>query len=193
MPLSPPGPIESARLITRIVETSDLPGLLRVNGDDEVTQFLPYATWRSPSDAQAWFDRMAGIQATGTALQFVIVEKESNTPVGTCLLFRYDEGSSRVELGYVLGRAHWGRGYMREALDSLLAHAFHGMGVRKVEAEVNPVNAASVRILENIGFTREGIARQRWVNARKEAYDVALYGLLKNEHAVQNANPRRTG
>jgi [ribosomal protein S5]-alanine N-acetyltransferase len=189
MPLSPPPPIESQRLVVRIVERSDLPGLLLVNGDDEVTHFLPYATWQSAADADAWFDRMAGIQATGTALQFVVVEKETGTPVGTCLLFRYDQGSSRVELGYVLGRAHWGRGYMREALRALLGHAFDGMGVRRVEAEVNPANVASVRILESIGFVKEGVARQRWVDAQKEPYDVALYGLLRHEH---NEAPRRT-
>lgn len=183
MPLSPPELIESPRLLVRIVEKSDLPDLMRMNGDREVTRFLPYPTWESIADGEAWFDRMRGIQAAGTALQFVIVDKRTHAAIGTCLVFRYDEGSRRAELGYALGRSHWGSGYMREALHATIHHAFRAMGLRRLEAEVNPTNAASVRLLERLGFVREGVLRQRWVSAQ-QPYDVAIYGLLSHEFAT---------
>src|SRR4051794_29466496 len=103
MPLKNPGSIETERLTLRVVTEADLPALLQVNGDDEVTRFLPYATWHSIADAEAWYARTAGIQASGTALQFVLNSKASNTAIGTFLVFRFDEGSARAELGYVLG------------------------------------------------------------------------------------------
>lgn len=181
MPLAALQSIESPRTRLRIVERSDLPALMRVNGSDEVTRFLPYATWNCQADADAWFDRMAGVQASGTALQFVLVEKATQEVIGTCLLFRYDEGSNRAELGYVLGRPRWGVGLMTEALHALVGHAFEGLGIRRLEAEVNPANAASVRVLERLGFTREGLLRQRWVT-EGQAYDVAVYGLLRHEY-----------
>jgi [ribosomal protein S5]-alanine N-acetyltransferase len=57
------------------------------------------------------------------------------------------------------------------------------MGLRRLEAEVNPQNHASSRLLQTIGFTKEGVLRQRWVDRREdEAYDVAVYGLLKHEY-----------
>ena len=181
MPLLAPESIESARLSLRIVQRSDLPALLVVNGDPQVTRFLPYPTWSTLADGEAWFERMHGIQAGGAALQFVVIERQKGEPVGTCLLFRYDEGSRRAELGYVLGRAYWGRGYMLEALHALLTHAFESMGLRRVEAEVNPANVPSTRLLERIGFVQEGVLRQRWVDAG-QPYDVCAYGLLRHEY-----------
>lgn len=180
MPLTPPAPVETPRLVVRPIAETDLPGLLAVNGDDAVTQFLPYATWRSPDDAAAWYQRIAGLQATGNAVQFVVLSRDDASVVGACLLFNFNEGSARAELGYVLGRAHWGRGFAREAVAALVDTAFGAMGLRRLEAEVNPLNRPSVRLLQSLGFTREGLLRQRWVGKGK-TYDVELHGLLSAE------------
>jgi [ribosomal protein S5]-alanine N-acetyltransferase len=180
VPLVAPGPIETARLHVRAVAEADLPALLAVNGDVEVTRFLPYPAWATLADGEAWLKRMNGIQAGGTALQFVIVDMQAGHAIGTCLLFGHDEGSARAELGYVLARACWGRGLMHEALTALLGCAFTRMGLRRLEAEVNPHNAASGRALQRLGFTREGLLRQRWVD-KGEAHDVEAYGLLRHE------------
>ena len=188
MPLVDPGPVASERVIVRLLRDTDLPALMEVNGDEAVTAMLPYAAWRSLDDARAWHDRMAGIQATGMALQFVVESRSSGQAIGTCLLFRFDEGSARVELGYVLGRAHWGRGLMKEALAALLGRAFDAMGVRRVEAEVDPRNAASAGLLRRLGFTREGLLRQRWVT-QGEAKDVELFGLLRGEWPPARPTP----
>jgi ribosomal-protein-alanine N-acetyltransferase len=180
VPLIAPHAIESERLLIRLVRAADLPALLDVNSSAEVTALLPYARWESLADGEAWLKRMEAIQATGLALQFVIVSKASGLAIGTCLLFRYEEASARAELGYVLGRAHWGRGLMDEALRALIGCAFDSMGLRRLEAEVDSRNRASARLLGRLGFTREGLLRQRWV-AKGEARDVEMHGLLRGE------------
>ena len=180
MPLTAPNTIESDRLRVRIVAESDLPALLRVNSDEEVLKHLPYPIWNSMTDADAWYQRMLGIQSTGSALQFALIEKRSALAVGTCLLFRFEEASARAELGFVLGRPHWGLGYMREALTAIIDSAFDNMSLRRLEAEVNPRNQPSRKLLERLGFVKEGLLRQRWVT-RGEAYDVEVFGLLRHE------------
>lgn len=167
-------------MVVRLVTEADLPDLFAVNGDDEVTRFLPYPTWRTMDDARAWFERMAGIQATGTALQFVVVLRESGRAIGTCLVFRHDEKSARAELGWVMGRAAWGQGLMQEALGALIGHAFSAMGLRRLEAEISPRNEASLRLAKRLGFTREGLLREKWLNHGQPA-DVEVYGLLRHE------------
>ncbi len=180
MSLIAPDPFETARLRVRRVTRGDLPALLHVNSDDGVTQFLPYATWQNLDDAEAWMQRVEKSQASGTAWQFVVADKGSDQAIGTCLIFRHDEGSARAELGYVLGRARWGGGYMFEALRALLDQAFTVMALRRIEAEVDPNNVASLALLERLGFTREGRARERWMN-RGTPIDVVTFGLLKRE------------
>lgn len=178
-----PPPLETPRLRVRPVAEHDVPDLLAVNGDAEVTRFLPYPVWASLADGQAWHQRMAAMQAAGSAWQLVIVDKASNAAIGTCLLFRFEPASGRAELGYVLGRAHWGCGCMAEALGAVIGCAFGVAGLRRLEAEVNPANTASTRLLHRLGFTQEGVLRQRWVT-RGEPYDVAVFGLLSHEWRV---------
>ncbi len=183
MPLIEPPPIVTPRLLLRLATPADLQALMAVNGDDAVTEFLPYDSWRGLDDAQAWLQRTETQRATGTTLQFVVVHHAGTDPplvIGTCLLFRFDEGSARCELGYVLGRAFWGQGLMREALVALIDTAFGSLGLRRLEAEVAPANAASAGLLQRLGFVREGLARQRWVS-KGAARDVISFGLLRDE------------
>jgi ribosomal-protein-alanine N-acetyltransferase len=172
--------IEAPRLFLRPVAAPDLPDLQVVNGDPEVTRFLPYETWRAPADAEAWLARMEAMVAAGTGQVFVLVRRSDERVVGTLLLFKYDEGSARVELGYVLGRAAWRQGLMREAVAAACATAFDELGMRRIEAEVHPENVASCALLLQAGFTLEGTLRQRW-RAKGETYDTHMYGLLAED------------
>lgn len=179
-PTVAPPLLETPRLRVRPVAAHDVPDLLAVNSDAEVTRFLPYPAWTSLADGLAWHQRMLALQAAGSAWQLVVIDKASHTVIGTCLLFRFEPASGRAELGYVLGRAHWGHGCMAEALGAVINWAFGVAGLRRLEAEVNPANGASTRLLQRLGFTQEGLLRQRWV-ARGQPYDVAVFGLLGHE------------
>jgi RimJ/RimL family protein N-acetyltransferase len=167
--------------VVRSLRREDLGDLFEVNGDDEVTAFLPYPTWRDAADGDAWYERMRGFDEAGSARQLVVERRDDGMAIGTALVFRHDEGSARAELGYVIGRAHWRQGYAREALAALCAHAFDAMSLRRLEAEVNPDNVASNALLRSLGFTLEGRLRERWT-AKGRSYDANVYGLLAGEH-----------
>jgi [ribosomal protein S5]-alanine N-acetyltransferase len=186
MSLAAPEFVQTPRLYIRRVHELDLSALFLVNGNDEVTRFLPYATWVTPRDAMAWLARMRGQEAAGTALQLVVIEGATHVPVGSIVLHRHDEPSLRAEIGYVLGRPWWGRGYMREALAAVCDTAFTTMGLRRLEAEVDPGNTPSIRLLQTLGFAHEGVLRQRWT-AKGRTHDVNVYGLLSDEWADQQA------
>jgi RimJ/RimL family protein N-acetyltransferase len=182
VPLSDPGTIDCARVQVRRVRESDLPALMDVSGDPRVTRFLPYETWTSPNDANAWYRRMEDLMAPGTALQLVVVEKRSSLAIGTCLLFRFEERSARAEIGYALAHSAWNKGYMREALTALVDCAFTLLSLRRLEAEVDPRNIASAGLMTRLGFTREGLLRERWIT-KGEPTDVLVFGLLETEWA----------
>ena len=177
MTLTPLPAVRTTRLLVRAVAEADLADLLVVNGDDEVTRYLPYATWRSREDAAAWLARMEALCATGTARQLVIERRSDRKVIGTVLLFHFDEPSARVELGYVVGRTFWRQGYAREALQAVCRHVFEEMNIRRIEAEARPDNVASNELLLALGFTHEGRLRGRWV-AKGETYDTNIYGCL---------------
>jgi ribosomal-protein-alanine N-acetyltransferase len=178
--LSFPPPLLTPRLQLRPVAEADLPDLLAVNGDEATTRFLPYVPWASLADGQAWLQRIQTRQAAGDTLQFVLALRETGQVVGSCLLFRFEPGSARAELGYVLGRAHWRQGLMREGLQALISAAFGPLGLRRLEADVHPDNAASLGLLASLGFQREGLLRQRWT-AKGQTSDSVMLGLLRDD------------
>ena len=148
--------LESDRVVVRAIDPSDLEPLMEVNGDEEVTKYLPYRTWKTLDDAREWYDRMISMQSRGLAIQLVVAEKPSRRAIGTCLLFRFDDKREHAELGYVLGRAHWGQGYMREALATLMEGAARKLGIRTLDAVVDVRNEASWRLIERLGFRKVG-------------------------------------
>ena len=185
--------IDTERLLIRVVAPCDLPALLEINSKDEITRYVPYKTWVTTADSVAWLERMEKLQAAGGVVQMVIVERQSQQVIGACLLFAYDEASSRAEIGYVLGRPYWGQGLMIEAIDAVVKFGFEQLGLRRLEATVDPRNAASLKLIERLGFSNEGTRRQR-VLMKGMLVDQRLYGLLQDEWRVtRHRAPGATG
>lgn len=184
MPLPPTIHVRTDRLLIRPVTAADLDDLLTVNGDDTVTHFLPYATWQSHADGVAWLAHVEARTAGGSGQQLVIERTADRKVIGAILLFRYDDASARLEVGYVLGRHAWRQGYAIEALRGVIGRAFTEWGIRRIEAEVNPDNSASTALLLRLGFVQEGRLRQRWV-AKGRTYDTYIYGCLAAEWGSQ--------
>lgn len=123
---------------------------------------------------------------SGSHAQLGIELKCARRVIGTCTLFNFHEQSRRAEVGYILHREFWGNGYMTEALSYLIDYAFAKLGLNRLEADIDPRNAASARLLERLGFVREGLLRQRWI-VGDEVSDTGFYGLLANERAITHA------
>jgi RimJ/RimL family protein N-acetyltransferase len=76
----------------------------------------------------------------------------SDELIGTVTLINLDLTHRRAEIGYALGRDHWGNGYIQEALQALITYAFDELNLHRLEADVDPRNAPSIRTLERLGF-----------------------------------------
>jgi RimJ/RimL family protein N-acetyltransferase len=106
--------------------------------------------------------------------------RTSGEVVGTCTLARIDRQHRRAELGYALGRAHWGSGLAAEAVGAVIRYAFESLDLHRLEADVDPRNGPSLRLLERFGFRSEGLLRERY-HVAGEIQDAAIYGLLRSE------------
>ncbi len=115
-----------------------------------------------------------------TAWLFGIEARADGVLVGMCTLFNLAAESRRAELGYLLDRRHWGTGLMYEATSALLSYGFRTLQLNRVEADVDPRNLGSVRLLERLGFVREGLLRARWI-VSSEISDSAIYGILASQ------------
>jgi RimJ/RimL family protein N-acetyltransferase len=141
------------------------------------------------SQAQARVERAMGYFAARVGFRWTMARAADDRFIGHISVFNFHDESARAELGYGLDRRHWGQGLMREALTTVIDYAFGPLGLRRLEADTHPSNAASMRALERLGFVQEGLMRERWQVA-DEISDTAFWGLLAKDWAVR---PRAGG
>ena len=125
--------------------------------------------WSPPAgpglfDESHWQGRLAVAAdewRAGTAARFVLVPlDDAGVIAGTCNYTQIMRGPFQAcYLGYQASRSHQGRGLMTEALTALNAFAFRAMSLHRIMANYVPANERSARLLERLGFTREGLAR----------------------------------
>jgi RimJ/RimL family protein N-acetyltransferase len=172
--------LQTARLDLRPLVPSDAPALLALKSDPVVMRYGSTPPWSDPQVAIDYIQRDLQGMAAGTYVQLAIIRREDAELIGMCSFHLLDVQCRRAELGYSLVVSAWGRGYANEAVRALLDWGFGHLELNRVEADIDPRNAASARALERLGFTREGHLRERWIVAGAKS-DSLIYGLLADE------------
>ncbi len=170
--------LRTSRLRLRPLTESDAPALFRIFEDPEVRRYLTRRQWKAVEEAQALIAQDRQALAEGRYLRLGLEPVDGGGIIGECSLFNLAEESRRAEIGYALGMATWGHGYMGEALTALVTFAFAELGLNRLEADIDPRNEASARTLDRLGFRTEGLLRERWIVAG-EISDSRIYGLLR--------------
>ena len=117
-----------------------------------------------------------------TIVHFKLIVKETNEVIGGCGYHNWYPGHSKAELGYVLTRDENKRkGYMSEAISTILEYGFNFMHLNRVEACIGPGNIASLSLIRKYGFTQEGYLRQHFIRDGK-IEDSMIFSLLKEEY-----------
>ncbi|MEO8670954.1 MAG: GNAT family N-acetyltransferase [Tahibacter sp.] len=175
----PPIPVlDTPRLRLRTYADTDVDALFALYADPRVTRYWSFAAWTERVQAEAYLERVRRERRHQEFYPWVIARREDDRMVGTTTLFSLSREHARCELGYSLQSAHWGRGYAREAVGAALGFAFEGLGLQRIESDIDPRNRASCNLVEKFGFQREGLLRERW-RVAGETTDSLLYGLLK--------------
>lgn len=170
--------LETERLLLRPLSRHDLEFVFRHFSDPEVNRYLldeEPVTTREQAQAIIDFYSLPGRKSYN---RWVIVRKVDARPVGTCGYHQWQTTHQRAEIGYDLEKASWRQGIMSEALGAMLPYGFEKMRLHRVEALVYTENDASIRLLERLGFQKEGILRQ-YFRRGENYYDHWLLSLLK--------------
>lgn len=147
----------------------------------ENTLVIPYPY--TEKDAEEWINgRIAHRKKQGCEVTFAIREP-GGMLIGAVGAGNFEVGSShRASIGYWLAKPYWGKGITTMALERYVDYAFPEFGVVKLVAEVYPWNPASARVLEKVGFTREGYLRSH-IKKGERLIDAIVYGLVRGDRA----------
>lgn len=172
--------LHGPRVDLRGFREDDLQDFFAMHSDPKVARYGSHPAFTELSQATERFERELRSRDSGRALAWVIADRSTDRLMGSTALFAIDHEQGRAELGYALRPSHWGKGFAQEAVRLVLTHAFDTLRLRRIEADIDPRNTASCKLVERLGFVREGLLRERW-NVADELCDAALYGLLASD------------
>ncbi len=172
--------ITTHRLTLRLISNDDVDAIFEIFSDAEVMRYWSTPPLADRAGAVELVNEIRDSFARQVMLKWGVARLADHRLIGTTTLYNLDFTNRRAELGYALGRKHWGQGYMHEALQALLSYAFETLDLRRLEADVDPRNQASIQTLERLGFQKEGFLRERW-EVGGEIQDALFYGLLRPE------------
>lgn len=175
--------LETERLILRPFIIEDVPFAFRNwMSDEKVTEFLRWPTNKEISVSERviseWIEEY---KKNKDFYQWAIVPKDLNEPIGTISVVDMNERVDMVHIGYCIGSKWWRNGYMSEAFSRIIPFLFEEVGAKRIEAQHDPNNPASGKVMEKCGLKYEGTLRKAdWSN--KGIVDAAMYALLAEEY-----------
>ena len=172
--------LESERLRIRHPLPTDAEALFDLFSDADALRYWSHGPLADLDAAQAYLADIETGWREGRSYRWAITHEEADRLIGTVTLLAWSQDNRRAEIGFILHPAYHGRGLAAEAVRTVLAFGFGPMGLHRVEADVDPENEGSLRLLERIGFQREGLLRQRWFTFGTWK-DTVLLGLLADE------------
>jgi RimJ/RimL family protein N-acetyltransferase len=174
----------TARLRLRPVAADDADALYSLHSDARVLRYWDSPPWADRARAERFVRASRQMADDGTGVRLAVDRASDSTFIGWCSLGRWNPDYRSAALGYCYGEAAWGHGYATEAARALLGWAFDTLDVNRVQAETDTRNLASARVLEKLGFVREGTLREDCV-VDGDVSDSWVYGLLRREWTPQ--------
>ncbi len=169
--------IVTSRLLLREVTIADAAALFLLRSDPAVLRYLDKDPEKTVDETIGLINRVKKDKENNDGILWGITVKDSDTLVGTICFWRMQKEHYRAEIGYALHPAQQGKGIMDEAIKAVLQYGFETMQLHSVEANVNPANDASIKLLERNGFVKEAHFRENYYYNGK-FLDSVIYSLI---------------
>ncbi|WP_206444184.1 GNAT family N-acetyltransferase [Nocardioides turkmenicus] len=167
-------------MLLRDFEASDTDGVLSIVGDERVTYWLSFAS-RDRAEAQSMLDGILKRQLETPRSEYYLAIADSDSPETVIGFVRLGLGGVKAaDLGYALRHEWQGRGIARAAVSRMIEFGFGDLGLHRLTANIGPQNTASMRLVESLGFQREGTIRDH-VHTNGAWRDSVSFSLLEGE------------
>ncbi|MEK7474670.1 MAG: GNAT family N-acetyltransferase [Candidatus Coatesbacteria bacterium] len=171
--------IETERLLIREFRETDFLTTHEYGSDLETTRYTLFGP-NEEKDTRDFLARVVAEQGSEarTGFDLAIELKAGSRHIGGITL--WIRGKETGEIGYVIHKDYWGKGYVPEAARALVNHAFRTLKLHRVYARCHTDNAGSVRVMEKLGMRREGhLRKDLWMKGYwRDSY---LYAILDEE------------
>jgi ribosomal-protein-alanine N-acetyltransferase len=172
--------IKTERLILRNLRASDAADVLVFRGDP-IVQKYDDPTIHTVEEAQIFINELQAEYKAKEGIGWGVTLADQDVVIGAIGFHHWDHYHRRAETGYGLAHEYWGKGIGSEALKAMVRFGFNQMNLNRIYARTIADNHGSVRLLERLGFQREGTQRKHSWEDDGTFHDSAIYGLLHDE------------
>jgi RimJ/RimL family protein N-acetyltransferase len=180
--------LRAPRLTLRTLTEADVADVLAVFSDPLVLRYWDGPLMTTQQVAMQYIERIHYGFRRRELMQWGIADGGTDAVIGTCTLTHLSATHQRAEIGFALRQARWRQGLGTEAVTTALDFAFAGLGLHRIEADVDPRNERSLRLLERLGFRREGHLRERYF-MNGERQDAVMMAVLRAEWQARTKDP----
>jgi RimJ/RimL family protein N-acetyltransferase len=173
--------LNTDRLRMRPFDDSDASDLFELHSSAYVLRYWDAPPWSERGRSEQFITACRQMAEEGTGARLAVVR--DGKFIGWCSLSRWNPNHRSASLGYCFSDAAWGHGYATEAARELLRWAFDALDLNRVQAETDTRNVASARVLEKLGFVREGTLREDCV-VNGQVSDSWVYGLIRRDWRI---------
>ena len=159
---------------------TDADALFALFADPQVMRYWSRPPMTAREEAVGFVEECLANFEARSHVGWVITARDDEEAIGTCTLFHFDARNRRAEIGYALRSDRWGHGLARDAVARAIDWGIAHLGLHRIEADIDPDNDASRRLLHALGFRTEGRMRERWIVGGNVA-DSEVLGLLASE------------
>ena len=170
-------PLTDGTVALREWTDADVEAMTAPLNDAEIARWTRVPSPYTRADAEDFLERMEARRATGEELALAIVSAADGELLGSMSVRVSSRENGRGELGYLVFERARGQGVATRAARLLARYAFERLDLRRVEILAAVGNAASQRVAEKAGFTREGVLRS-YMDNRGERLDMVAWSLL---------------
>lgn len=169
------------RLILRRITKDDSQDFFEIRSNKELMAALDKEPFQNLEELTSFLHKIDNGLDSNTAIAWAVCLKEDNKMIGHVGYHRIDFVNHRAEIGYALLPKFQNRGLGSEALNVVLDIAFNQFNFHSIEADVNPANSPSIKLITKMGFIKEAHFRENYF-FRNTFLDSAIYSLLKKDY-----------
>ena len=178
--------LETTDLVLRRMQETDSGALFRILADNEVTRYYDDGPFTDISQATDQIKAWENGFKNKRCIRWGIARKGEREIIGSCGYYGFHTWHMRASIGYELARSSWRQGIMTEALEAIIDLGFGVMNLNRIDAVVIPENEASIKLLEKLGFTNEGLLKEYENWGSKGFVDLCMFSLLRKAWNIKS-------
>jgi [ribosomal protein S5]-alanine N-acetyltransferase len=176
--------LETERLLIRKIELNDVDDLFEVFSDPEVTHHMTWEVSKTKEETLKNFITVVMERhKKGESVDWSIVHKDSKKVIGNCAFVGWSDQHSKAEIGFVLNKHYWGKGFASEVLKELIRFGFEVIQLNRIEGVCDPDNVGSEKVMQKVGMKFEGLLRKNEY-IKGEFRDTKVFSILKEEYSL---------